>query len=90
MSRAASSPTSSPPPPAEPSIERPLPPDVVKVRTAIDLQLAVISGIRDIEVVEHLDMRELQLLQTPGNQPDSNTTSGFMLYSGTNTRSIRV
>jgi hypothetical protein len=63
---------------------------VYTVSTAIDLLIAVISGIRDIEVVEHLDLRDLPGLKLPGNQLDSNSTSDFTLYTGTDTRSIRV
>jgi hypothetical protein len=70
------------PPQADPFIE---PPDVRTVRTAIELQLAVTSGDRDIEVVEHLDLRELDLLNHPGTE---NAT--YTMYTGTNTRSIRV
>jgi hypothetical protein len=81
-----------PPPTAEPSIV-PLTADVRTVSTALELQQAVMDGVRDIEVVEHLDLRDLQLLNNPYNhRPEGKTNKKATntMYTDTLTRSIRV
>jgi hypothetical protein len=53
-------PPPSPPPPIGIS-----PADVVTVNTTSELQQVVQGGARDIEVVNHLDLRSLQLVKNP-------------------------
>jgi hypothetical protein len=55
------------------------------VGTAAALQEAVQSGWRDIVVTDHLDLRSLDLLSSPAT-----IDAEFMMYAGSNTRSIRV
>jgi hypothetical protein len=81
-----------PPPPAEPSIVA-LPADIRTVSTAAELQQAVKDGVRDIEVVDHLDLRALQLVNNPFNlRPDGadNIKATHTTYAADNLRSIRV
>jgi hypothetical protein len=71
----------------------PLTADVRTVSTALELQQAVMDGVRDIEVVEHLDLRDLQLLNNPYNhRPEGKTNKKATntMYTDTLTRSIRV
>jgi hypothetical protein len=75
-----------PPPPAGRTIEPPPPPDVKRVSTAIELQEAVQAGFRDIEVIDHLDLRDLQLLSAPREVVAERHT----MYVANSTRSIRV
>jgi hypothetical protein len=70
-----------------------LPAEVRTVSTASELQQAVMDGVRDIEVVEHLDLRDLQLLPNPFNhRPEGkgNIKTTHTVFTDTNTRSIRV
>jgi hypothetical protein len=81
-----------PPPTAEPSVA-PLSADFRTVSTALELQQAVMDGVRDIEVVEHLDLRDLQFLNNPYNhRPEgkNNIKATNTMYTDTLTRSIRV
>jgi hypothetical protein len=90
-----------PPPPSPPPSPPPIgisPADIVTVRTASELQQAVQGGARDIEVVNHLDLRSLQLLKNPSRSPSSRPPAdqkhflaySHTMYAGEKTRSIRV
>jgi hypothetical protein len=72
--------------PFDRTIEPPFPPDVRRVGTAIELQRAVQAGHRDIELVDHLDLRALPSLSVPIQVVGER----HIMYVANNTRSIRV
>lgn len=78
-----------PPPlgsPQLPAVSGNATPKVAAIYTARQLQLAIIAGVRDIEIRAHLDLRNLTLLETPGVP----TAFSHFQYISAETRSIRV
>ena len=67
--------------------------DIVAVSTAQELQEAALSGIADIEVRAHMDLRVLARVENPaieGPETPTNPKSFALLYASGDLRSIRV
>lgn len=95
-----------PPPPPPPDVQVDATPQIAAVYTAAQLQRALHSGVRDIEIRAHLDLRPLPLTAPPPDTAAANdaiTEYGYdYIYGGTenadlqlghvrsSTRSIRV
>lgn len=76
-------PLPSPPPPA---VQGNATPEVAAMYTAEQLQEAILSGVRDIEIRAHLDLRNLTQVDTP----EVLSNFSHFQYVLATTRSIRV
>lgn len=91
----AASPQASPPPPPAPAPapDPVAPAAITEVRSAQELQQAIMTGKQDIHILAHLDLRGLQIPNNPANKLPANPENiknTHTMYSSAPTRSIRV
>lgn len=78
------------PPPPPLGVAGDAPPSVAAVYTAFEFQDAFHEGVRDIEIRNHMDLRNLAFPTDPIVNPDGGVYSQQLGIPGMTTRSIRV